>query len=81
MASDLSLHWGERDHPPADVIHVSERARVTRLTLDGRTAVRKELLRPDAEPRLRHEVAILKRLRGVSRIAQLVESPRCGAPS
>ncbi|HTJ34044.1 MAG TPA: AAA family ATPase [Dactylosporangium sp.] len=50
---------------------------MTRLFVDGRTVVRKEPLGPDAARRLRHEVAILERLRGVERVEQLVELPRC----
>ena len=40
------------------------------------TVIRKVPLGPDAERRLRHEVAMLERLRGVERVAQLVEAPR-----
>ncbi|MGH3844426.1 MAG: ATP-binding protein, partial [Pseudonocardiaceae bacterium] len=40
------------------------------------TIVRKELLGPDAEHRLRHEVAVLERLRGIDGVAQLVDAPR-----
>ena len=55
--------------PPvrAEIVHESERTRVTRLFLPGRTVIRKEPLGPDAERRLRHEVAMLERLRGVDR--------------
>ena len=64
--------------PPVRVepVHESERTRVTRLFLAGRTVIRKEPLGPDAEHRLRHEVAILERLRGVAGVAQLAEAPR-----
>src|SRR5258705_4884509 len=60
----------------AEVVHESERTRITRLFLDGRTAIRKELRGPDAKRRLHHEVAMLQRLRGVAGVAQLVEMPR-----
>ncbi|MFD0580648.1 AAA family ATPase [Dactylosporangium darangshiense] len=50
---------------------------MTRLFVDGRTVVRKEPLGPDAARRLRNEVAILERLRGVERVGQLVETPCC----
>ena len=60
----------------AATVHESERTRVTRLFLPGRTVVRKEPLGPDAERRLRHELAILERLRGVAGVAQLVDAPR-----
>ena len=66
-----------RDPPArAEVVHESERTRVTRLFLAERTVIRKEPLGPDAEYRRRHEVAILERLRGVAGVAQLAEAPR-----
>ncbi|MEU4670501.1 AAA family ATPase [Amycolatopsis sp. NPDC023774] len=61
--------------PPAEVLHESDRTRVSRLFLTGRTVIRKEPLGPDAERRLRHETAMLERLRGVAGVAQL-EAPR-----
>ena len=54
--------------PPARaemLLHESARTRVTRLFFPGRTVIRKEPLGPDAQRRLRHEVAMLQRLRGV----------------
>ena len=57
------------------VVHDSDRTRVTRLALAGRTVIRKEPLGTDAERRLRHELAILERLRGVAGVAQLAETP------
>jgi hypothetical protein len=60
----------------AEVLHESDRTRVTRLFFDGHTVIRKEPLEPDAPRRLQHELAILERLRGVSGVAQLVEAPR-----
>ena len=66
-----------RDPPArAEVVHESERTRVTRLFFAGRTVIRKEPLGPDAERRLRHEKAILERLRGVEGVAQLARAPR-----
>jgi len=66
-----------RDPPDrAEVVHESVRTRVTRLFSAGRTVIRKEPLGPDADRRLRHEVATLERLRGVERVAQLVQAPR-----
>ena len=64
--------------PPvrAQIVHESERTRVTRLFLSGRTVIRKELLGPDAQGRLQHEVAMLQRLRGVGGVAQLLDEPR-----
>jgi serine/threonine protein kinase len=56
-------------------VHESERTRVTRLLLPGRTVIRKEPLGPDAERRVRHEAGILERLRGVAGVAQLA-APR-----
>src|SRR5918999_5171028 len=74
MAAGAALPAGD---PPvrAEVLYESERTRVTRLFGAGRTVIRKELLGPDAEPRLRHELAMLKRLRGVAGVAQLVDAP------
>jgi predicted ATPase/signal transduction histidine kinase len=57
-------------------MHESERTRVTRESSAGGTVIRKEPLGPDAQHRLRHEVAILERLRGVEGVAQLAEAPR-----
>ncbi|HEX2298307.1 MAG TPA: serine/threonine-protein kinase, partial [Pseudonocardiaceae bacterium] len=48
---------------------------MTRLFVPGRTVVRKESLGPDAQRRLRHERAMLERLRGVKGVAQLVAAP------
>jgi serine/threonine protein kinase len=59
----------------ADVLHESERTRVTRLFLPGGTVVRKELLGPEADSRLRHELAILERLRGVAGVAEVLDAP------
>ena len=63
--------------PPVQVgvVHSSERTRVTRLFLPGRTVIRKEPLGPDAERRVRHEIAMLERLGGVAGLAQLAEAP------
>ena len=60
----------------AEVVHSSERTRITRLFLPGRTVIRKEPLGPDVERRVRHEVAMLDRLFGVAGVAQLGEAPR-----
>src|SRR5262245_59151381 len=67
-----------RGRPPvrAEVLHVSPYTRVTRVSVPGGAVVRKEPLGPDPQRRLRHEVAILERLRGVDGIAQLVDAPR-----
>ena len=74
--------WGRAGYPGqdpavrAELVHQSDRTRVTRLFLPGRTVIRKEPLGPDAERRLRHETAMLERLRGVEGVAQLAEAPR-----
>src|ERR1700758_3134774 len=60
----------------AEIVHSSERTRVTRLFLPGRTVIRKEPLGPDADRRARHEVAMLERLGGVAGVAQLAQAPR-----
>jgi signal transduction histidine kinase len=64
--------------PPVrhEIVHVSDRTRVTRLWFGNRAVVCKEPLGPDAQQRLRHEETILGRLRGVNGVAQLVDSPR-----
>ena len=64
--------------PPvrAEIVHQSDRTRVTRLFLPERTVIRKEPLGPDADRRLRHELAMLERLRGVEGVAQLAQAPR-----
>src|ERR1700688_5170367 len=64
----------------AEIVHSSERTRITRLFLPGRTVIRKEPLGPDAERRVRHEVAMLERLLGVAGVAQLAEAPRYPGP-
>src|SRR5690348_6751790 len=67
-----------RDPPgQVEILYESEHTRVTRLFVAGRPVIRKEFSGPDAHRRVRHEVAILRRLRGVVGVAQLVEEPRC----
>ena len=66
-----------RDPPGrGEIVHESEHTRITRLSVAGRTVIRKEPLGPDAQRRVQHESAILERLRGVAGVAQLVEAPR-----
>jgi hypothetical protein len=64
--------------PPvrAEIVHQSDRTRVTRLFLPGGTVIRKEPLGPDAEGRVRHEVGMLERLHGVAGVAQLAQEAR-----
>ena len=54
-----------------ELVHVSERARVSRLFLKEGSFIRKEPLGPDAEKRLRHEVTLLERLVDVDGVTQL----------
>jgi signal transduction histidine kinase len=61
---------------PAEIVHESGRTRITRLVLPGGTVIRKEPLGVDGERRVRHEVAMLERLRGVAGVAQLAVTPR-----
>jgi predicted ATPase/signal transduction histidine kinase len=61
---------------PAEIVHESGRTRITRLALPGGTVIRKQPLGPDAERRVRHEVAMLQRLRGATGVAQLAGAPR-----
>ncbi|HEX6521959.1 MAG TPA: AAA family ATPase [Streptosporangiaceae bacterium] len=66
-----------RDPPArAEIVHESGRTRITRLFLPEGTVIRKEPLGPDAERRVRHEVAMLERLRGVKGLAQLADDSR-----
>ena len=64
--------------PPvgAEVVHESERTRVSRLFLPGGTVILKQPLGADAPRRLRHERGMLGRLHGVVGVAQLLDSPR-----
>ena len=64
--------------PPdrAEVVLESERTRVTRLFVSRRTVIRKEPLGPDAQRRLRYELTVLERLRGVVGVAQVLDEPR-----
>ncbi|XVV15006.1 AAA family ATPase [Actinoplanes sp. CA-131856] len=57
------------------IVHESTRTRLTRLSRAGRTLIVKEPLGPDAESRLRHETAVLQRLRGAAGLAQLADEP------
>jgi hypothetical protein len=61
---------------PAEIVHESGHTRITRLVVPGGTVIRKEPLGPDAERRVRHETAMLERLRGVAGVAQLAGAPR-----
>jgi signal transduction histidine kinase len=58
------------------LVHESERTRVTRVHSPGRTLIHKKPLGPQAQWRLRHEVAMLERLDRVAGVAQLAEAPR-----
>jgi predicted ATPase/signal transduction histidine kinase len=65
-----------RDLPlRAEILHESERTRIARLSFADRAVICKEPLGPDGESRLRHEVAVLERLRGVAGVAQLTDPP------
>ena len=59
----------------AEVVLESEHTRVTRLFVSRRTVIRKQPLGPDAQRRLRSELATLERLRGVVGVAQVLEEP------
>jgi len=75
MAADGVLPGPDKP-VPAGIVHQSGRTRITRLVVPGGTVIRKEPLGPDAERRVRHEVAMLERLRRVPGVAQLAGSPR-----
>jgi serine/threonine protein kinase len=66
----------DRDQPArAELVRESKRSRLSRLFLAGGTVIRKEPLGPDAQRRLRPELAMLERLRGVVGVAQVLEAP------
>ncbi|HTY31032.1 AAA family ATPase [Mycobacterium sp.] len=65
-----------REFVPAETVRESTRSRVTRLFAAGPTVIRKEMLGSEAPRRLRHEGALLERLRGVVGVAQLLDEPR-----
>src|SRR5271170_6590387 len=75
MAADRVLP-GPDGPVSAEIVHQSGRTRITRLVVPGGTVIRKEPLGPDAERRVRHEAAMLERLRGVAGVAQLAGTPR-----
>ncbi len=75
-ASGGGVRLGPDPFLRAEIVHSSERTRITRLFLPGRTVIRKEPLGPDAERRLQRETAMLERLRGVAGLVQLAEAPR-----
>src|SRR6201997_1164659 len=60
----------------AEIVRESRQSRVTRLFPAAGTVIRKALLGPEAQRRLRHEVAVLERLRGVVGVAQVLDAPR-----
>ncbi len=60
----------------AEMVRETPHSRVTRLSAAGRTVIRKEFTGPAAQRRLRHEVAVLERLRGVVGVAQVLDEPR-----
>ncbi|ONH22207.1 diguanylate cyclase [Pseudofrankia asymbiotica] len=69
-----------RDPPVAvhtELLHESERTRVSRLVFPAGSVIRKEPLGPGAQCRLRREVAVLERLSGAEGVGQLA----AGAPS
>ncbi len=75
-ASGGGVRLGPDPFLRAEIVHSSERTRITRLFLPGRTVIRKEPLGPDAERRVRHEAAMLERVLGIAGAAQLAEAPR-----
>jgi hypothetical protein len=67
----------DRDLPVrAEVVHESQRTRVTRLFVSRRTVIRKEPLGPQGQRRLQHEVAVLERPHAVMGVAQVLDAPR-----
>jgi len=73
---EASKASGVQDPPlGTEILHQSDRTRVTRVRRHGRSVICKEPLGPNAESRLRHERAVLERLRGVAGVVQLVDEP------
>ena len=72
--SEMRLDGGQSVR--VEVVHESERSRVVRLFMAGSAVVRKEPLGPDAQQRLRHEIAMLEVLHGIQGTAQLLDEPR-----
>ncbi|HET9518537.1 MAG TPA: AAA family ATPase [Actinoplanes sp.] len=64
---------GEGSGGRAVILHEGPRNRVSRLPVAGRTVICKEALRSDAAGRVRHEMAMLHRLKGLAGIAQLAD--------
>ena len=64
---------GRNPAGPAVIVHEAPDSRVTRLVVAGQSLIRKEPLGPDGDRRLQHEEAMLRRLRGVTGVAQLAE--------
>src|SRR5687767_14803518 len=58
-----------------ELLHSSERTRVTRLFLPDGTVICKEPLGSEAAGRLRHETVILERLGGVEGVARVATAP------
>ena len=73
------MEWSGSPPDPASevLVHDGERSRITRVSVDGRTVIRKEPIGPGARRRLIHERQVLGRLLGLPGIAQLLDSPLC----
>jgi diguanylate cyclase (GGDEF)-like protein len=56
-----------------ELLHESDRTRVTRSVFPDGTLIRKELLGPDGEKRRRRELSVLERLSGVDGVVQLAD--------
>ena len=72
----MASHGGPDVPARVELVHDGDRARVTRLRIGGRSVVRKQVRGPDAQQRQRHELGMLRRLRGVAGVAQLVDAPQ-----
>src|SRR5689334_22637031 len=71
MATDAAP-TDEEPLRPVDVVYEDARTLMTRVLVGGRTVIRRQPLAPDAPRRVRHETAMLARLRGVPWTAQLL---------
>src|SRR5689334_6062431 len=59
--------------PVEEILHLDETGRISRVRLpDGLMVIRKEALGTWAGERVRHEAAVLERLRGVPGVPQIV---------
>ncbi|ADP81353.1 diguanylate cyclase [Pseudofrankia inefficax] len=82
MGSEREMQGPDPPDPVVtEVLHESERTRVTRVVSRTGSVIKKEFLGPAAQARLLREVEFLKRLRGVEGVAQLASGSEPGPES